>query len=85
MRHTISRNPFCGLGFRSLEHYQNSTPFSSPILGAGFRRYPRVLSEKSYSLSRLMCRQETAEPWATAARKASRLAASSIASNFCER
>ena len=33
MRHTISRNPFCGLGFRSLEHYQNSTPFSSPILG----------------------------------------------------
>ena len=49
MRHTISRNPFCGLGFRSLEHYQNSTPFSSPILGAGFRRYPGGLRLRNLS------------------------------------
>src|SRR6516165_2240954 len=34
MRRTISRNSFCGLGFWSLEHYQNSTPFSSLIFGS---------------------------------------------------
>jgi hypothetical protein len=40
-------------------------------------------SEKSYSPSRLMCCQETAEPLATASRNASRLAASSLSSSFC--
>src|SRR5258708_27297350 len=40
-------------------------------------------SEKSYSPSRLMCCQETAEPLAAASKNASRVAASSVSSTFC--
>src|SRR5271166_5789680 len=39
-------------------------------------------SEKSYSPSRLRCRQATVEPWATASRSASRLSVSVIFSNL---
>src|SRR5260221_1737149 len=40
-------------------------------------------SEKSYSPSRLMCCQETAEPLAAASKNASRVAVSSVSSRFC--
>jgi hypothetical protein len=39
-------------------------------------------SEKSYSPSRLKCRQAAGEPWATASRNASRSVVSLISSSF---
>ena len=42
-------------------------------------------SEKSYSPSRLKCRQAAPEPWATASRNAFRSVVSLISSSFCDR